>query len=82
MKNNLGVQEGRMLVRVLVDRGCQPDLDIDTMQVVTWIIEDGLSEDDCLLGLAYAGLRGWVVARKFRTIALTLAGLSVAKGLN
>jgi hypothetical protein len=81
-RHRFGFAEAKRFVRVLVENGCQPGVDIDTRLAVSWLIEDGMDENDCLLGLAQAGARAWVVSRQTRTIALTLAGFAAGKDLN
>jgi hypothetical protein len=55
---------------------CRPGADLPTRDVVQWLRETGLDEDEILIGLVQASVRGWIVALNSGTIRLTDEGLA------
>jgi hypothetical protein len=68
---------------VLVMNGCRPGTEIATQTVANWFEEALLETEDCLLGLAHAAARGWVLSRNTETIEMTAAGAAtVARSMH
>jgi hypothetical protein len=72
------VNEALRLVRILIARGCEPSIDVDTREVVSWVIEAGMNENDCLIALTQAAVLGWIGALQFGTIRLTSEGIAAS----
>jgi hypothetical protein len=70
--------EALKLLRVLIDNGCRQDGNIDTREVVSWCVETGMDENDCLKALVQAAVQGWLGATRAGTIRLLAAGCSIA----
>jgi hypothetical protein len=72
---DISVDEALRLVRILISRGCGPNIDVDTREVISWVIEAGMNENDCLIALTQAVVQGWIGAMRFGTIRLTPDGI-------
>ena len=59
------------LVRILIDRGCEAEIDIDTRGAISWLIEAGIEESDCLIALRQTAVQGWIGAQRLGTTRLT-----------
>jgi hypothetical protein len=65
------------VMRVLIARGGEADIDIASAMAQTWLIEDGLEANEYEPALVTAGDKGWVVdGSRPGTIQITAAGLA------
>jgi hypothetical protein len=62
----------------LIAHGCQLNVDVDTREAVSWFIEAGMDEHDCLIGITQAAVKGWISALRFGTIRLTPDGIAAS----
>jgi hypothetical protein len=74
--------EALKVLRVLLSNRCAPNDEIDVQSMIDWFEEAGLKEDDCLVGLAKAAIRGWVVANKGGGLRVTPKGADAARSLH
>jgi hypothetical protein len=74
------MEDALLILRVLIQHGCLPDVDVATTLAQTWFSDAGLGRDECLLWLATAAHNHWLISRNPGTIRMTDAGLKAATG--
>ena len=72
------MEDALLILRVLIQHGCLPDVDVATTTAQAWFMDAGLGRDECLLWLATAAHNRWLVSSTPGTIRMTNAGLKAA----
>ncbi|WFU42759.1 hypothetical protein QA640_10020 [Bradyrhizobium sp. CB82] len=73
-------QEALRVMRVLIDHGCGPDIDITDAMAQSWLTEAGLNDYESERGIGFAGDHRWIVLSGWGRFRITQAGLSAAMG--
>ena len=74
------MDDALLILRVLIQHGCLPDTDVATTLAQAWFANAGLGRDECLLWLATAAHKQWLVSITPGTIWMPDAGLKAATG--
>ncbi|MEZ2144826.1 hypothetical protein AAE026_21415 [Bradyrhizobium sp. DN5] len=73
-------QEALRVMRVLIDHGCGPDIDIADAMAQSWLTEAGLNDYESERGIGFAGDHRWIVLSGWGRFRITQAGLIAARG--
>ncbi|MHC4042880.1 hypothetical protein [Bradyrhizobium sp. 23AC] len=73
-------QEALRVMRVLIDHGCGPDIDIADAMAQSWLTEAGLNEYESERGIGFAGDHRWIVLSGWGKFRITQAGLVATMG--
>ena len=73
-------QEALRVMRVLIDHGCEPDMDIADAMAQSWLTEAGLNDHEYERGIGFAGDHRWIVLSGWGRFRITQAGLIAATG--
>lgn len=70
--------EALRVMRVLIDHGCEPDMDIADAMAQSWLTGAGLNDQECERGIGFAGDHRWIVLSGWGRFRITHAGLIAA----
>lgn len=73
-------QEALRVMRVLIEHGGGPDIDIADAVAQSWLTEAGLSDYESERGIGFAGDHRWIVLSGWGKFRITQAGLIAAMG--
>ncbi|MDA9435684.1 hypothetical protein [Bradyrhizobium sp. CCBAU 51627] len=73
-------QEALQVIRILVEHGCGPDIDIADAMAQLWFTEAGLHDCEYERGIGFAGDHRWIVLSGWGKFRITQAGLVAAMG--
>jgi len=73
-------QEALRVMRVLIDHGCGPDIDIADAMAQSWLTEAGLNDYESERGIGFAGDHRWIVLSGWGRFRITRAGLIAVMG--
>ena len=68
------------VIRVLIDHGCGPDIDIADVMAQSWLTEAGFNDCESERGIGFAGDHRWIVLSGWGQFRITQAGFIAAMG--
>lgn len=71
-------EEALLVMRVLIDHGCEPDTGIADAMAQTWFTGAGINDQEYERGLGFASDHRWIVLNGPGRFEITKAGFSAA----